>query len=236
MPKDKTKDSWQYSELQRYLNEHSQDPEIDSKTVFLANPHQKTELDNIILKHLWPSVIKGFGSSGIWTKSLKEGFPKSAVEDEKYPYTARSLTFLLEDPRRQISPLADVPPWYCRGKIQCSVSDYMLSFDFYVYFPEDFSLQKIVRLLKNPEFAGYPPELSYERSLGGKGIFSLAFRKGGGAGWDLHNYHEPASRIREEIEMNIEVIKAVYNLEKDYKSTKAFNQLERVLVRVFASG
>jgi len=235
MPKDKIEDSWQCSELQRYLNKRSQDPEVDSKTVFLANPQEKTELDNIILKHLWPSVIRGLGSSGIWTKSLKEGFPKSAIEDENYLYTARSLTFLLEDSRRQIFPMGDVP-WYCRGKIQCSVSDYMLSFDFYVYFPEDFSSKKIIRLLKNPEFAGLPPELSYEQPLSGKGIFSLAFSKGSGAGWGFKSYDEPASRVRQEIHSNIEVIKAVYELERDYKSTKAFNQLERVLVRIFASG
>lgn len=235
MHKDKIKDSWQYSELRRYLTEHSQDSELDSRTVFLANPQQKAKLDNVILKHLWPSVIKGLRSSEIWVKSLKEGFPKSAIKDENYPYTARALTLLLEDPRRQVS-IGDNTPWYCRLKIHCSVFDYMVSSDFYVYFPEGFSLKKIRRLLKNPEFAGYPPELSYERSLTEKGIFSLAFRKGSGAGWGLHSYDEAKNRIGEEIKSNIEVIKAVYDLEKNYKSTKAFNQLERILVRVFASG
>jgi len=131
--------------------------------------------------------------------------------------------------------MADVP-WYCRGKIQCSAFDYMISFDFYVYFPEDFSLKKIARLLKNPEFAGYPPELSYSPSLSGEGVFSLAFAKGSGAGWGLHSYDEATNTIYEDIKGNIELIGAIYDLEKDYKSAKAFNRLERSLVGVFASG
>jgi len=236
MAKDEIKELWQYAELQQYLKKHMRDPDVYSKTVFLANPAEKAELDNIILKHLWPSVIRGLGSSGIWTKSLKKGFPRSAIEDEKYPYTARSLTFLLEDSRRQISAMGDVPSWHCRGKILCSVSDYMLSVDFYVYLPEDFSWRKLLRLLKNPEFAGLPPELSYEKLLSGKGIFSLAFKKGSGAGWGLRNHNEAASIIREEIQSNIEVIQAVYELERDYQNTEAFNELEKVLVRNFASG
>lgn len=62
--------------------------------------------------------------------------------------------------------------------IQCSVSDYMISFDFHVNFPDDFNLQKITRLLKNPEFAGYPPQLSYEETLDRKGLFCVSFSKG----------------------------------------------------------
>ncbi|MBW2063354.1 MAG: hypothetical protein JRJ03_00335 [Deltaproteobacteria bacterium] len=112
----------------------------------------------------------------------------------------------------------------------------MISFDFYVYFPEDFSLKKIARLLKNPEFAGYPPELSYSPSLSGEGVFSLAFAKGSGAGWGLHSYDEATNTIYEDIKGNIELIGAIYDLEKDYKSAKAFNRLERSLVGVFASG
>ena len=229
------KDTWQYSELKQYLSHHAKDADLPSKTVFLANPQQKEELDKIISKHLWPAVLKGVGSSGIWIKSLKDGYPKSGIEDEKYVYTVRALTFLLEDPKRQLSFGSDVP-WYCRGKILCSAVDYMISFDFFVYLPERFSLAKIVRLLKNPEFAGCPPELTFNDSQVGQGIFCVAFTKGNGAGWGLHTYEDAANRIREGIELNIDVIRAIYNLENNFKSTKEFNKLEHTLIRAFASG
>jgi hypothetical protein len=183
---------------------------------------------------LWPGVLRGVGSSGIWIKALKNNFPKSRIEDEKHPYTTRALTFLLEDPKRQLSFDSDVP-WYCRGRIQCSVFDYMISFDFFVHLPENFSLLKITRLLKNPEFASCPPELSYSASPDGKGTFCVAFTTGNGAGWGLHTHEEAANRIREEIKQNIEVIIATYNLEKDYKSTKEFNRLEQALIIAFGS-
>ncbi|MBW2063353.1 MAG: hypothetical protein JRJ03_00330 [Deltaproteobacteria bacterium] len=121
MAEDKRIGSWQFSELERHLKQYAQDSSLGSRTVFLANPKEKMELDNIILKHLWPSVIKGLGSSGIWVKSLKEGFPKTAIEDENYAFTARSLTFLLEDP-----PKANLP--YGRCAVVLQRKDSMLCF------------------------------------------------------------------------------------------------------------
>ncbi|MBN2418878.1 MAG: hypothetical protein JXL81_05800 [Deltaproteobacteria bacterium] len=44
---------------------------------------------------------------------------------------------------------------------------------------------------------------------------------------------DKSSRIRDEIRLNIEVIRALYNLEKDYRNTKAFNALEISLVDAF---
>lgn len=232
MKREDIEKSWQYKELQKYLEVHSDDKELPLKAVQLINSDQVKKIDSIMIDNLWPAVIKAVGTSGFWLKTLKEGYPKSAIEDENHIYCARSLTFLLEDPKRPLSYGSDVS-WYCRGKISCSVMDYMVSFDLYIYFPVDFSFKKILRLLKNPTFAGMPPTLSFESSSNNKDIFCVAFSKGAGAGWGLHSYEEAANRICEAINQNIIIAKTLYSLEEDYKSTLIFNKLARSLEQAY---
>ena len=198
MKKEDIEKSWQYKELQKYLEVHFRDQELALKAVYLKDSEQVKKIDNIMIDNLWPAVIKGVGTSGFWLKPLKKGYPKSAIEDENHIYCARSLTFLLEDPNRPLSYGSDVS-WYCRGKITCSVMDYMVSFDLFVYFPVEFSLRKIIRLLKNPKFSGMPPNLFYEKSSDNREIFCVSFSKGACAGWGLHSYEETANKIREGI-------------------------------------
>lgn len=226
--------NWQLGELKKYLEANKEDPLLNSRRVCLVNPEQRKEVNNIILQYLWPAVIKGIGFSGLWVKSLKDGYPKKDIEDKDYQYSASELIFLLEDPKRPLS-FNSIPPWYCRGTITCSVLDYLLSFDFMVYFPESFSIRKIIRLLKNPMFAGNPPELSYNASPDGTGIYIVSFSRGTGAGWGINSYGEAADKIIDEIRQNINIIKAIYDLEMDFKSTKRFNVVEEALINLYAS-
>ena len=115
MDENEIKETWQYAELKRFLEEHSQNEAFNSKTLYLTNPVEKQEIDRIIREHLWPGVLKGVGTSGIWIKALEGTFPKSGIEDEQSPYTSRAITFLLEDPKRQVSYDSEVP-WVCRGR------------------------------------------------------------------------------------------------------------------------
>lgn len=224
--------SWQYRELRKYLEVHSHDKELALKAVHLIDSNQTKEIDGIMINNLWPAVIKGVGTSGIWLKPLKEGYPKSSIEDENHIYCARALTFLLEDPNRPLTYGSDVS-WYCRGKITCSVMDYMVSFDLFIQFPVDFSFKKILRLLKNPKFVGMPPKLSYERFSDNQGALCVAFSKGAGAGWGLHSYKEAADRICAAIKQNIMIAKTLYVLEEDFNNALAFNDLERFLVQAY---
>ena len=226
--------NWQLGELKKYLEANKEDPLLNSRRVCLVNPEQRKEVNNIILQYLWPAVIKGIGSSGLWIRSLKNGYPKTDIEDKDYPYSASELIFLLEDPKRPLSFNSN-PPWYCRGTITCSVLDYLLSFDFMVYFPESFSIPKILRLLKNPMFAGYPPDLSYNASPDGTGIYVVSFSRGSGAGWGINSHNDAAGKIIDEIRQNIKIIHAIYDLEMDFKSTKKFNVLEKALINLYAS-
>jgi len=226
--------NWQLGELKKYLEANKEDPLLNSRRVCLVNPEQRKEVNNIILQYLWPAVIKGMGSGGLWIRSLKNGYPKADIEDKQYPYSASELIFLLEDPKRPLS-FDSTPPWYCRGTITCSVLDYLLSFDFMVYFPESFSIFKILRLLKNPMFAGNPPDLSYNTSPDGTGIYVVSFSRGSGAGWGINSYTDAAGKIIDEIRQNIKIIHAIYDLERDFKNTKKFNTLEKALINLYAS-
>ena len=55
------------------------------------------------------------------------------IEEKWHTYTTKTLTFMLSDPERPIG--TGSTRWFCRGEIQCSAIDYMISFDFYIYFP-----------------------------------------------------------------------------------------------------
>lgn len=226
--------SWQLGELKKYLEANKEDPLLNSRRVCLVNPDQRKEVNNIILQYLWPAALKGVDSSGLWIRSYKNGYPKTDIEDKDYPCSASELIFLLEDPKRPLS-FNGTPPWYCRGTITCSVLDYFLSFDLMLYFPESFSVSKILRLLKNQMFAGNPPDLSYNASPDGTGIYVVSFSRGSGAGWGISSHNDAAGKIIDEIRQNIDIIHAMYDLEMDFKSTKKFNVLEEALINLYAS-
>lgn len=219
---------WQMSELTRYLKKNREDQLLDSKTVFLTNPKQKIELDRIIKEQLWPAVIDALAPSPIRVFDMKDDFPSSGIDDDNNVYTCRSLAFVLEDPNRPLSP-GSGPPWYCRGRLRCSPMDYMVSFDFFVYLPNDFSLRRILRLIGDPMFSGNPPNLSIGRGIGGERVFVIAFSEGSGAGWGIRSHDQASEHLRKKVKQNLEIIKAVYDLEKDFKSTRNFKTLQTAL-------
>ena len=116
MKEDEIKLTWQYAELKKHFKKNSKEKLIDSQSLYQANPSEKDKIDNILRNHLWPGVLKGVGTSGIWIKALEGTFPQSGIEDKKANHTIRTLTYLLEDPKRQISYESNVP-LYCRGEI-----------------------------------------------------------------------------------------------------------------------
>ncbi len=75
----------------RYLEKNREDPLLDSKTVFLANPKQKIELDRIIKEELWPAVINELAGNPIQVHNMKDGFPSSGIDDDNNVYTCKSL-------------------------------------------------------------------------------------------------------------------------------------------------
>jgi len=156
------------------------------------------------------------------------------IETKWKELTTRSLIFLLEDPERPLVPVNSVN-WYCRGTIECSAIDYMIMFDFYVYFPTSFSISKIMKLLKDPAFAGVRPQLDYQESMDGIGTYSVEFHRGSGAYGNAISPSLVGEHLYREVENNLDVIYALNDFEMDYKNTKLFNKLHRALIKAYQS-
>jgi len=225
---------WQVDSLARYLEENREDPLLDSKSIFLSNPNQKIELDKIIKEQLWPAVIDALAPTPFQILDTKHSFPSSGIKDETKVFTCRTITFIMGDPLRPLLP-GGGPPWYCRGQIECTPMDYMVSFDFSVYFRADFPIKRILRLLGDPMFAGNPPNLSIESGPEREKILVIGFTEGSGAGWGIRSHQQASEHLREKVKQNLEVINAVCELEKDYKNTKNFKALQKALREAYQS-
>jgi hypothetical protein len=226
------KETWHISELRKYLSTHAQNDQLDTKTVFLSNPKQRKEIDDIICTKIWPGVTKGVVDSPVIVTLGKHRDLIDNIIEEWHVDTTKSLTFLLSDPERPLGVGSNIR-WYCRGKIQCSVLGYMISFDFYIFFPFTFNLKKILVLLKDDAFKGMPPELSYEYLEDGEGEFIVKFSKGSGAGWGLRSYKEAEDHAFREVQNNLDIIYALNKLEVDYRNAKSFEKLHGVLIRAY---
>ena len=226
--------SWHFAELERHLKTRDKRLSDDSSTVFLLNPDHRKRSDKIISDYLWPAVLRGLSGSSIRIKDYSPRFLQTAITDKWYFQTRRTLIFLLEDPFRPLMPGSRTPLWYCRGTIDCSVFDYLLSFDFIISLPRSFSARKIMKLICNPLFSDLPPELSYEESIDGEGYFVLEFRYGRGAGWVVEDFARASENIEEKVKLNLDIIAAVNELELDLTNTKKFNRLVSKLIAMYA--
>lgn len=223
---------WQQNQLDKFMETYKEDAFLDSRSVFLQNPQQGAEIEEVIIDKIWPGVVRAIQASDleIWItpgKTLKE-----AIDDKNHKYTTKELVFLLDDPKRPLGPNSK-RPWYCRCRIECSALSYMIGSDFMVYFPEDFSIAKILRLLKDPMMQGCPPELSYEESPLSNSVYVVSFTKGQGAGWGLCSTDKAREQIYSVIKKNIAVIGAVGKLEKDYSNTRLFNKLHETIIDAY---
>ena len=176
-----------------------------------------------------PFPARPFGHRGWGT-----AFPASSIEDEKGEYTTRSLTFVLADEDRPLMP-GSGPPWFYRGRIECSISGYMVSSDFYLYLPATFGFQKVRKLLADPLFAGNPPLLHIETGIDQEVTWVVAFEEGSGMGWNI-GYPQPAvSHLQDKVRKTLAVIEAAYGLERDYSSVAAFRVLRKKLHEAYAA-
>jgi hypothetical protein len=205
---------------------------LDSMSIFLQNPQQREAIDRIIIEEIWPGAERAIEESDYEIVISPEKTLKDAIDDKRYPQTTKELVFLLDDPKR---PMDTDPrrPWYYRCKIQCSASSYMIYSDFMVFFPESFSISKILRLLKDPHMRGCPPELSFQGNPSSNAIFIVSFTQGEGAGWGLRSTDDAEEHLYNVTKKNIDVINNVYELEKDYSNTRLFNQFHKSIIEAY---
>jgi len=220
--------SWQVSELMLYLKQNAGKPGLSSQTVFLANPMEKIQIDQIFQNYLWPGVVRALAGSSIRVSGSGEDFPGSSLSDKRANHTTRSLTLVLADEERPFIP-GKSSSWFCRGKIECSLQDYMISFEFFLHLPMDFEIGKIIELLADPLFSGNPPNLSVEPYSDDGHIMVVSFFEGSGAGWGLRSYEKAGQELEQKVIKNLGVIEAMNQLGRDYTSEKWFRELQRAL-------
>lgn len=223
---------WQLSELNRLLEEQENEAFGDSRTLCLANPAEKEEIDERIIEEIWPGAVAALRESAITTWIVPGQTLNETIKDAHGQYTTRTLTFLLEDPDRPIGPEC-MKPWFCRIVIRCSALDYMVSSDFTASFPATFSTAKLFRLIKEPLMQGNPPSLSFSDSSWKEQTFDIEFTGGAGAGWGLHSPETAKDKLFTTTQNNLAIINAMYDLEKDYTSTARFNALCKAILNAY---
>ena len=223
---------WQFEQLRRFIEEHRHEADLDARSVLLTDPEQEQKLDNIILNEIWPGVIKAVSRHPVTTKIGVNETPKQGIRTKGHVYVARELTFMLEDPARPIGPETN-PPWYCRETIECTNLGYMINSYFIVDFPSNFSIAKIMRILKEPLMQGCPPELSFSESAYDDSSLCLSLTSGSGAGWGIRAYSDAREHAYDVTTKNIAIIDSVTDLESDYKNTKLFNNLHRSILDAY---
>ena len=184
---------WQFEQLRKFIEEHGHDADLELRSVVLTDPRQELELDNIILNEIWPGVVKAVSRHSLTTRIGANETPKQGIRTTGHIYVARELSFILEDPERPNRPATN-PPWYCRETIRCTSLGYMISSDFIVSFPSNFSMVKIMHILKEPLMQGCPPELSFNESSYGDSSLCLSLT--GGSGLSLTSGSGAGRRIR----------------------------------------
>jgi len=225
---------WQFEELEQYLTEHLEDNAIDYKVIHLFPPDIRQQLDSIIENHLWEGVLTGLSPSHIGIYELDETFPISRTKDDYYhEFACRCLEFVLEDPKRPIKKIGQSPAWYVRVNITCTPSNYMINTELIISFPDDFSMAKLNRLLKNDIFMGMPPTLHYETYCDHKSAYILSFSKGNGYEWGKQTYEDANQHIAEVLSGHVQLINIIDKLEKDFKNSKVFNELEKALIKTY---
>ncbi|MFO7928913.1 MAG: hypothetical protein R6U35_04535 [Candidatus Humimicrobiaceae bacterium] len=156
----------------------------------LENPENKEYLDHILVDKFWPDVKESLEDTGYgyWPKDIP------GTEFEFRHELTRSLTFMAFGYERAMF----------RGKLECSMSGWMLKSEFFMGLARETSPSVIFEILGNPWFKGNPPTLEiYEDIL--SDYFHITFSNGQGAGWGLGGFEAVQERIWEIIDGNIEL-------------------------------
>ena len=221
---------WQLKQLRKFLEEHKNDIDLNSQGIFLTDPEKEQELDDIIVNEIWPGVVKAISQYPLTTRIGINETVKQGIYTKQDQYIARELVFIIDDPERPRRSTIS-PPWFCRERIECTPDSYMISSDFTICFPDDFSLKKVMRILREPKMQGCPPELSYsDSSVYKHASLNVSLRNGNGTGWGLRTYSDAREHAYSTTMKNIQVINSVAALESNYEDATLFNNLrERIL-------
>ena len=177
---------WPYRELARKLEtreaEKAGHPNADGTryvqergTIHLYDPAARERLDEEIHGRYFPAVLKGLRGSSLRVHDKVGAL--SQIKDKFYPVATRELVFLLHKPPAPPAGPGS-PPWFLRGKIECSLERCMLYSDLILALPRDIDLEPVLELMGDARLQGIPPSLSIEYRLSEDQIFVLSISSG----------------------------------------------------------
>jgi hypothetical protein len=105
------------------------------------NAKIRAQIDALIKEAFWPAVQRGLGETDLYTD--EGAFERIQTNDRSSLGPSRDLTFMILDPFQPIGS-EQHPAWICRGTLECSLTGYILSFDFHIELPMTFSVWKII--------------------------------------------------------------------------------------------
>ncbi len=138
----------------------------------LENPEKKEYLDHILIDKFWPDIKGSLDNTGYryWPKDIPE--TKCEFSHE----LTRSLTFMVFGYERAMF----------RGKLECSMSGWMLKSEFFMGLARETSPSVIFEILGNPWLKGNPPALEIYEDMPSD-YFHITFSNGQGGrlgpGW-----------------------------------------------------
>lgn len=191
------------------------------------NAKTRSEIDALVREVFWPAVQRGLDETDLYTD--EDAFERMQTNDKSALGPSRDLTFMILDPFQPIGTERH-PPWICRGTLECSLTGYILSFDFYIQLPMTFSVWKIVELIGNPLFSSNPPSLSVEHDMQQQKSFVVSFHGGRGAEFGLESVGEAAESIENRVRVNVRIIDCVDELYQDLERTELFLELRNALL------
>ncbi len=160
--------------------------------VMLESPKTRKYLDDLLLKRFWPVIRENLDNS-MYNYSPHDN---PETEFRLSHKLSRTLVFMLFDGDRIIS----------RGKLTCSVDDWMLGSEFFLSLPLDNDPNVVFEMLGNSRFSGNPPTLSIDKRYG---VYEITLQAGNGAGWGMYGENHIDDKIREAIDTNIDMYELI---------------------------
>ena len=226
-------DGWQYAQLERFFAEHPDDGRARDRCLRLSNPEVEREIDAIVLGELWPGVVGAMRGRPVTTWISPDNVVEQALKTLNCQHVARSLTFQIVDPECSITPW-DHKPWHCRFTVETTLAGYSLRKATILSFPEDFSMGKLTRILKEPLMQGYPAELRWSGGRDGGGAYAITLEGGRGADWSPWIRTEDAREsIQAAIGEELDLLSMMDTLAKDWNDATAFEALYELLVEAY---
>ena len=161
-------------------------------TVILESPKIRKYLDDLLLRRFWP-VIR---------ENLEDSMYNYSPQDN--PETEFSLSHKLS--RSLVFMLFDGDRIFFKGKLTCSIDDWMLGNEFFLSLPLDTNPDVVFEMLGNSRFCGNPPSLSIDKRYG---AYEVTLQSGNGAGWGLYGENYIDDKIREAIDTNIDMYELI---------------------------